>query len=652
MLAEVDSSGVLLKLVGDPGHSYSAGHLCGKTAIFKDVQLSSQRLLKPLLRKNGALVEASWAEALDRIRERVAPMPPERILGLGYAGNMGRLARKFPERVMNALGAVTHDGGICDGEALCGHGLVFGKALGFDLETLDRAPGLLVWGCDIARTVQHSLPRVRALCQAGKPVVVVDVHRSSTVRRVERWGGKSILLRPGTDAALLMALAHEAFERGVVDRTARSEDCHGLAEFEAAVRSAPTLAEAARTCGIEVADALELHDLLASKRVWTKAGIGWSRRFQGANAMRALCSLIAVHGLEREFHFESGDVFPDFVSPIVRRDLRPPDAPDRIAAHVGLSRALECGEYGAVFVWGHNPVVTMPNSNAVRRGMSREDCFVVVHDLFLTETAELADVVLPSASFLEQSDLYVSYGHRHIQLTRRILQPPGEARGNVEAFSAIAQTLELPEAAWKSTTDELLDELYALACESLDSGQRARLAAGDPVKLAREVGVDRGTPSGKLELASDRAEELGGPRVPTWSTDEAAREEGRFQLHCAPSEHTHNSTYLHSSRHLARVGNPRCAMNPADADELGVGAGDAVRLLNARGSLTLELEIDADVPREMVRVDGLFRACDTTEGVGLNALTVSDPGDLGRGNTYYSTRVDVAAVSKSRTEVR
>lgn len=93
-------------------------------------------------------------------------------------------------------------------------------------------------------------------------------------------------------------------------------------------------------------------------------------------------------------------------------------------------------------------------------------------------------------------------------------------------------------------------------------------------------------------------------------------------------------------------------MNPADADELGVGAGDAVRLLNARGSLTLELEIDADVPREMVRVDGLFRACDTTEGVGLNALTVSDPGDLGRGNTYYSTRVDVAAVSKSRTEVR
>lgn len=644
MLAEVDASGALVKLVGNPEHGYSAGHLCGKTAIFEDVQNSSERLLTPLVRRGDELVEATWDEALERIRQRVAPLPPERILGLGYAGNMGRLARKFPERVMNALGATLHDGGICDGEALCGHGLVFGNAISFDLEELDRAPGLIVWGCDLARTVQHSLPRVKALCSAGKPVVVVDVHRSATVRRVERWGGRAILLRPGTDAALLSALAREAFASGAVDRAAREADCHGLAEFEASLSAAPTLAEASAICGIVESDARELHDLLTHTRAWTKAGIGWSRRFQGANAMRALCNLIAVHGLETSFHFESGDLFPEVVPHIVRKDLRPDDARDRVVAQVALGRALEAGEYGAVFVWGHNPVVTLPDSTAVVRGLRREDCFLVVHELFLTETAELADVVLPAASFLEQADLYFSYGHRRLQLTRRVLEPPGEARGNVAAFSAIARTLDLNPAVWDKSEDELLDELAALAGERLDDDRRARLAGGEPVKLDGTPGRDRGTPSGKLELVSERAAELGGPRVPTWTPGDPPREEGRFQLHCAPSEHSHNSTYLHSPRHLARIGAPSCALHPADADELGLSAGDPVRLSNARAALTLELRVDFGLPRGMVLVDGLFRARDTREGLGLNALTVSDPGDLGRGNTYYSTRVDVSRV--------
>jgi len=649
MLAEVDGSGALVKLVGNPQHAYSAGHLCGKTAIFHEVQNSADRLKTPLVRRDGELVPATWDEALECIRARVAPMPPERILGLGYAGNMGRLARKFPERVMNALGATQHDGGICDGEALCGHGLVFGNAIGFDLEQLERAPGLIVWGCDLARTVQHSLPRVRALCKAGKPVVVVDVHRSATARRVERWGGSAIILRPGTDAALLLALAREAFACGAVDRASRAQDCHGLDEFEASLTAAPALDEAAEICGICVDQARVLHDLLNETRAWTKAGIGWSRRFQGANAMRALCSLVAVHGLEDCFHFESGDLFPEVVSSIVREDLRPADAPVRVVAHVGLGRALEAGDFGAVFVWGHNPAVTLPNSTAVRRGLEREDCFLVVHELFMTETAELAEVVLPSASFLEQSDLYFSYGHRHAQLTRRIIAPPGEACGNVEAFSRIARALDLPPEAWKATGDELLDELAALVGERLDADGRARLAAGEPVKLDGTPGFDRGTPSGKLELVSEAAEQQGGPRVPCWLAGDPPREEGRFQLHCAPSEHTHNSTYLHSPRHVKRIGAPSCTLNPADAQELGLSQGSAVRLSNPRAALSLTLDLSEDVPRGMVRVDGLFRACDTPECVGLNALTSAEPGDLGRGNTYYSTRVDVARADPSTT---
>jgi len=642
MLVERDVSGGLVKLTGNPAHGYSGGHLCGKTALFKDVQESADRLHTPLLRESGKLVPATWDQALARIAQGLRGVPGDRILGLGYAGNMGQLARKYPTRVLNALGATRHDGGICDGEAACGFELVFGRAVGCDLEQLDGAPGLLIWGCDLVRTVQHSLPRVRALCRSGKPVVVVDVHRSDTVRRVEAWGGKAVIVHPGSDAALLLALAREAFATGAVDRAARAEDCAGLAEFEAQVQDAPTLEDAAGQCGITPETARELHALLAERRVWVKAGIGWTRRFQGANAMRALCSLVAVHGLEQSFHFESGGSFPSFTELIARPDLRPEGVPPRVVPHVAVGRSLDAGDYTVVFVWGHNPAVTLPDSLAVRRGLSRDDCLVVVHDLFLTETAELADVVLPAASFLEQADLYTSYGHRYMQAAQRILESPGEACGNVETFRRIARALELPAEVWSADAEQLFEEVRAQASEVISADDRTRFLAGEPVKLAADPGVDRKTNSGRIELASAEAARRGGPLVPTWNAADPPREEGRFQLHCAPTKHTHNSTYLHSARHLARVGDSRCTLHPDDAVELGVVDGGVVRLSNARSALTLGVRISADVSRGMVRVDGLFRSIDTPEGLGLNTLTVSDPGDLGLGNSYYSTRVDVA----------
>ena len=646
MLAETDAAGALVALKGNPEHPYSAGHLCGKTAIFREVQDSPDRLRTPLVREDGRLVPATWDEALARIARRVRDVEPRRILSLGYAGNMGRLARKYPERVMHALGATMHDGGICDGEALVGFELVFGRSVGADLTRLAEAPGLLVWGCDIARTVQHSLPRVRDLCRAGKPVVVVDVHRSDTVRRVERWGGRGLLLKPGTDAALLLALARHAFETGAVDRAARAADCHGLADFEDALRDAPTLDEAAAICGIDVEDARFVHRLLAEDRVWTKAGIGWARRFQGSNAMRALCSLVAIHGLEDAFHHESFDCFPEHTDAITRPDLRPDGAPARVVEQVAVGAALAAGEYGAVFVWGHNPVVTLPDERAVRRGFERDDCFVVVHELFLTETAALADVVLPAASFLEQRDVFISYGHRCAQHARAVVAPPGEACGNIETFRRIARALDLPRAVWSEDADALADELLAILGEPLDDAARERLLAGEPVVFPATQGARRGTPSGKLELASDRARAAGGPRAPTWSPGDPEGEVGAFQLHCAPSVHSHNSTYLHSPRHLARIGPPTCRLNALDARDAGVADGDAVRLSNPRGRVTLTARVAEEdgVPRGMIVVDGLFRPSDTPEGLGLNALTSPRPGDLGRGNSYYSTRIDLAPV--------
>jgi len=633
VLAETDAAGRLVRVRGNPAHSYSRGVLCGKTALYADLVNSPDRLRTPLLRGEPC----SWETALAEIARRVGPLPGERILSLNYAGNMGLVARKFPLRVMHALGADVHDGGICDTAATAAFESVLGRCLGPDLEAIDDRDLVLLWGTDVARTVQHLQPALQRLCRRGTPVLAVDVYRTDTIEKLRRWGGDGIVLRPGTDAALALALARLAFERGTADRDFLARECEGAAAFEAHVRAGHDVAWASAVTGVPAARIEELAARLgAARRPLIKTGIGWTRRRNGGANMRAVCSLAAVLGRADDVHFESFAHFGLAEDVIERPDLRPPAARRAPVPHVQLGGPLAEGRYGAVFVWGHNAAITLPDSGRVRAGLARDDVFVVVHEQFLTETAWLADVVLPATTFVENTDVYRSYGHRVLTFGRRACAPPGEARSNVDAFRAIARALDLPRETWAVDEASLARELLEASRERIGDADLARLLAGEPVKLRPRALEGRGTPSGKVELVG----ELGPAR---WVPDDAGGSRGAFWLLTAPSKATHNTTFLHSPRHLRRRGPVCCHLHPEDAADLGVGEGDAVRLSNDRGSLTLPVAPTDAVPRGVVRVDGLPRAEDLPEGIGINLLTGPALADLGAGNTYYSTRVDVEA---------
>lgn len=644
VLVETDGTGALVRVKGDPDHGWSHGALCAKTSLYHEVVQGAERLLHPHVRDgSGRLVRASWDEALGRIVDRVQGLPGERILAASYAGTMGLVQRKFPMRAMHALGAVTTDDGLCDGTSTEGYQHVLGHVFGADLNDARDADLLVLWGCDMARTVQHLQPIALGLARRGVPVVVIDVYRTETARRVEGWGGRALVLRPGTDAALALCLVRLAFERGAADRAFLERECLGAAEFEAHVRAGHGLAETSAVTGLAQAEIEALYELLArSPRAFLKTGVGWTRRRNGAMSMRAVCSLAAVLGLARRVHYESFEHFRLNVAAIERPDLRP--RPPEEIHHVELGPELESGRFGAVFVWGHNPAVTVPDSHRVRAGLEREDVFVVVHDHFATETARRADVVLPATTFVEHPDVYRSYGHRLLRRARKACEPPGECRSNVQAFGAIARALGLPRDAWEQDADELCEALLEASRERLGDEALAGLRDGRAVPLpllADEREGRWGTPSGKVELVSARAAAAGQPAMATHVPD-AGTGDGAYWLVSAPSRFTHNSTYSHSARHLARNGPPLVHVHPADADELGLRAGAPARLSTALGAITLPVALDDGMPRGSVRVDGLPRGDDVPEGVGVNALVSSELSDLGSGNTLYSTRVDVA----------
>ncbi len=641
VLVETDADGEFVTLRGDPAHPWSRGVLCGKTALYGEVVRAPNRLLHPLVRRGGELVRATWDEALDEIVARVTPLAGRDILALSYGGSMGLVQRKFPNRVMNALGATHHDGGICDATADAGYQSVLGRCLGPDLDEVDASDLLVLWGCDMARTVQHLQPRAKALQERGVPALAIDVWRTDTLRDIERRGGRGFVIRPGTDAALALGLARLAFERDAVDRAYVARECLGADEYERHVRGAHDVAWTARTTGLAESEVLELAALLfRARRPFVKVGIGWTRRRNGGNSMRAVCALSAILGHGDRVHFESYAHFGLAEDVIHRPDLPPTGAPTTAVSHVGLGRILESGAFRAVFVWCHDPAVTLPDVARFRRAFARQDLFTVVHDHFVTETAALADVVLPATTFVEHADVYRSYGHRAMQRSRAIAKPRGETRSNVDTFAAIARRLGLPRATWDVTAESLCDELLAASRARFQGDEFERIAAGESVKLAARTFEGWGTPSGRIELASDI---LGSTRVPTYVPERAELETGGFQLVCAPSVHTHNSTFSHSARHAKKAGIPRAFLNPDDCARIGIAAGSRVRLANERATVTLTCAVDLHVPPGIVRVDGLPRAADVPEGHGVNALVAGDVSDIGGGNVLYSTRCDVLA---------
>ncbi len=653
VLVESNARGEFVALRGNPAHGYSRGVLCGKTALYGEMLQAEKRLRTPLVRRGtkrgGELVEATWDEALARIVERITPLKPQgqRILELSYAGSMGRVQRFFPLRMLNALGATVTDGGLCDNSTTAGYECVLGEVYGADLEQLDDCDLVVLWGCDMVRTVQHLQPAVQRLAKRGVPVIAIDIYRTDTIAALERWGGRGLIVKPGSDAALALALTRLAYERGYADRGFLAEKCHGFEEFERHVRSAHDLAWASTVTGLEANAIAALADALGRARTpLIKTGVGFGRRRVGAMSMRAVCSLAAVLGKADRVHYESFACFTLANEVIPRPDLRPLGARKDVIKHVQLGRELDSGRFGAVFVWGHNPAVTCPEAALVRRGLARDDVFVVVHEQFLTDTAQLADVVLPATMFPEHTDLYRSYGHRRLQLARKACNAPvgpagGGPRSNVDTFAAIAKALGLPRETWDVTSEQLVADLVRASASTFDARQLAALERGEAVKLDAPHATGYGTPSGKSELGSAAAAKLGQPAVATHVVDDAGGTRGRFWLVCAPSVHTHNSTFAHSARHVHRVGVHHVHVHPEDARELDLASGERAVLSNQLGSLTFSVELTDDMPRGSVRIDGLPLAADVPEGVGINALVSAEVSDLGDSNTLYSTRVDI-----------
>lgn len=634
---------------------------CLKGLAYVERVHSPDRLRRPLRRqRDGSFVPIAWEAALDELAERLAALRrspgPRSLLYYTASGTKGLLNGAGLAFWRLFGGATVTYGDLCWMSGLEASRLTLGANTHSAPWDLVNARLIVLWGKNAAETNVHQMGFVAAARERGAELVVIDPRRTETADRADLC----LRPRPGTDGALALAVANRLIERGAVDREFIDRHVLGFAPFAARAAEWP-LARAARTCGLGEAEIAALAERFMARRPATLiAGFGMQRYAHSGQAMRALIALPAITGNLGlagggwQFANLQANIFgtkdPEAAYP-------PPsgeDGPLRVSvstARLGEDMLAQ-REPPLRFAWVErgNPLSQNPDTNRVLAAFRALDFRVVVEET-LTDTAREADLVLPAKCFLEQADVIGAYWHPYLQYRPKLLAPPGEARPETWIYRQLAARLDLPQAAVDAEIpDEAdVDAWLARRLAPFPGLELADLKAGPVLspEFAEVAFADRRfpTPSGRVELYSEEAarrwgvdplpQHLAGPEA---GADAATARDYPLLLMTPNTKNRIHSQFGQLALIRALDPAPRLHLAPADAAARGIEEGDAVRVFNARGTLTLAAHLDARLLAGSVLAhNGWQRA----EGGGVNLLSAGRETDLGHGAAFHENRVQV-----------
>jgi anaerobic selenocysteine-containing dehydrogenase len=645
--------GVIRHVRGDRDHPVSRGKLCRKcTAGYNGVFIDpSKRLTEPLLRDgpkgSGRWRSVSWDEALDhtaRQLERIAASDAGAgsILNAHYTGTFALLGFAFPLRFMRVLGAREVDPDtICNKAGHVALQYLYGTSEdGFDPRTATDANCILVWGANPSASAPHQ--HEQWLPEAPGKVVVVDSMRTATAASAD------LHLRPfpGSDAALAFAIAHVMRRDGLLDATVLTDHCLGWDELEPLLEPC-TPAWGERVTGVPAQDIEQAARWYGEGPSLLWIGQGFQRQPRGGNAVRAVAQLAALSGnVGRRgaglLYLNGTDNRRLDYDYVAAADL-PDNSPEPIG-HMDLCSWLEePARTQALIAWNINIAASNPEQARLRRALEREDLFTVAVDLFETDTTDLADVVLPAASFLECDDLVASYFHLSLSAQVAAVPPLGDSLPNPEIFRRLAAAMGMSEPALYESDRAVIDHLLAETGIDLTFEQLSRHGTVDfyeepQVQFAT---LTFPTPSGRVELASSSARADGHPlTAQPWFDERPATD--RLRLLSPASPWSLNDSFTNEPKLAGRAGLATVTLHPDDALARGLRAGDVAVLRSAVGSLELSVLISDDVPAGVAYSPKGRWPRQEAQHANVNVLNPGLPSDMGASSTVHGIEVTVA----------
>jgi anaerobic selenocysteine-containing dehydrogenase len=657
-LAVTVEDGRIVKVRGSAAAPYTAQVICTKVA--RDMAAfvhGPRRLLHPLRRSgpkgSGQFARIRWEEALDEIHRRVAAViarwGPQAVMPLNYAGPHGFLAGdSMSLRFFHRLGASQlYRRALCGGvrnEAWVG---TYGAVPGCPPELAEHAALNIVWGNNATVSNLHLVRAIRRAKRRGGRLVVIDPLRTKIAEQADLH----LAVQPGTDTVLAWSVAAELERRGALDEAFIARHVLGAEALLARARAWPA-ARAAAVCGVPQDHILTFASWLAAAQPIVLApGNGLERGRHGGSAVRAaiaLPALIGKLGRGSGIVLGAGNAFPKTPDRLQRPDLAP--AGTRTINILDVGRHLAEDDLDpplrAVFIYNHNPIVVHPDQNRMRRGLAREDIFMVGIDVTMTESMAHCDIVLPAATHFEYADLYPSYGHHWLQRAEPVIPPQGEALPNTEIFRRLAARFGFDEPCFKAGDAELMDaaldaadpRLKGLRPSQIPTGRALPMTAPDGRPLVLFDTVFPATPSGKIELQSESLAARWGAAalLPDWRERHS---DYPLRLISPASDKRISSTLGHLPGSLRA---PPLLMNPQDAAARHLLSGAEVRVWNERGEVILPLVVSDAVPPGVVASEkGAWLATSRT-GQTISALVSADMrADLAAGACFNDTAVEV-----------
>lgn len=601
-----------MKITGNPVHPVSRGFACFRATRFGAVQDSAERLNSPLLQGKSGWQPISYPDAIALLAEKIGTAQkacgPESIVMYKGESLKHQESTAYLRHLCHGLGSPNYlsVGSICHSSLALGHGLTYG---GIPAPDYERVRSILIWGCNPASAFQRTFTLLKEAKGRGVKIIVIDPVATATAKLAD----VHLPVRPGADGFLALALLKHCAEHGKCGPGNDTSVGWPLLKEDLA---AVSLTELVRRTDIDIGQFRQVADMLVHYGPsWIETGLGLELQPRGVQTIRAVACLQAVldplarpakpwgrlkplpkNGQQPALAPPiGGEEFPVFVSRTGEGQAM------RLPAAI-----LDGGPHPVrtMLVAGANPMLTFPDPVLFGRALARLD-FLAVFDLFMTETAKKADLVLPAATFLESHELhdYVAVGRPYLGLVRPV-EDTGRGWPLWKLVFEMARAMGRDELfPWRDNREALNDRMTGSGIDYSALEASPSLTVQYPVPPVAP-GVWRSA-DGKLHIYSAALAAAGQPGIPAMACFLPESKTEGFDLHLSTGDRV--PVYQHSQFHNIPVYRekapaPHLAVHPDAARQLSIAAGETVTVTTPFGSLEIAVCLSAELRRDCLQL--------------------------------------------------
>lgn len=623
---EAESKGDKFLKLRALNHVLTQGILCPRASMDLKRTFSRKRVLYPfkaLSKCSNNFKRISWEEAINVIVQKLKSVlethGESTVLVLDYAGNRGIFSRYLPQRLWYFLKAARTNYSLCDYSGYTALKLHYGSSYGLLPESISNLKLIVYWGFNAAVTNLHGfLLAEKIRRKSGLKIVAISSLKDETAEKADIW------LRPkyGSDAFLALGVANYVIEHKLYDKEFIEKYTYGFDRFREYVKKF-TVNYVAKITNIpenKIINFAELYARLKPNAIYI--GYGLQRREGGGETVRAISLLPALVGQHRGFYYSNTDGLQIDFDYLLGINL---GKPSRIIPQSKVGEFVSKGEFKFIFIFLTNPVATYPNAGLIKKGLCRDDVFVVVHETHWTDTALCADVVLPAPTYLEKDDVVFSYWHNYCALSKKIIKPLGESKTELEVMRLIAQKLGIKHSF-------LYEDPYQALRKALGSEVFQELIRGKIVKIPYKKLEEYQTLTKKIEFYSLTAMSKNFPPLPSPNIIPVDKEYPLILVSSANIKYTHTQF-----EDVYGPLPPLLYVSSEDAKKYDLRENEVVKVCSKYGCVKLKIKVSERVPQGVVFT---YRSCTTVDHKRINEITSPEEDSLG-GATLNTTYVKV-----------